>query len=85
MMGEEYDEINEENRDGVAELCNQIYGNTKAVLAKQGHTFAMTLPSIVTGKNHVVTHAVSVSQVLAVYFKTEHGSFAVECVLTENS
>lgn len=82
MMGEEYSEINEENRDGVAELCNQIFGNAKAVLATQGFKLDMTLPSIITGNNHVVSHAVQVSQVLAVYFKTDVGSFVIECVLT---
>lgn len=83
MMGEEYTQIDDENRDGVAELCNQIFGNAKGALVNQGYELDMTIPKIVCGEDHIVEHEVDVNQVLAVYFKTEFGSFVVECVLTE--
>lgn len=83
MMGEEYTQIDDENRDGVAELCNQIFGNAKGALVNQGYELDMTIPKIVCGEEHIVEHEVDVNQVLAVYFKTEFGSFVVECVLTE--
>jgi chemotaxis protein CheX len=81
MLGEEYTEIDDENQDGVAELCNQIFGNAKAVLARMGHKLDMTLPTVITGKGHTVKHAASNGTVLGVYFKTPFGLFVIECLV----
>lgn len=83
MLGEECTEINNENKDGVAELCNQIFGNAKALLNKQGYFLDMTIPSVITGQNHEVNHAVKNANVFGVYFKTQFGTFVVECVVVE--
>jgi chemotaxis protein CheX len=85
MMGEEFTEINAENRDGVGEICNQICGNARALLTKLGYKLEMTQPTIITGENHQVSHTALSSQVLAVFFRTEYGSFVVECVISRRS
>lgn len=81
MLGEEFTEINDENSDGVGELCNQIFGNAKAALNKQDIFLDMTIPSVIRGAGHHVRHAVPNASVLGVYFKTEYGTFVVECVV----
>jgi len=85
MLGEEFTEINDDNKDGVGELCNQIFANAKAVLNKMDIFLDMTLPSVITGRDHNVNHAVSGASVLGVYFKTEFGTFVVECVVVEKT
>lgn len=80
MLGEEVTEIDEDNQDGVAELCNQIFGNAKAVLNKQNIFLDMTIPTVVCGHNHTVSHATSGS-VVGVYFNTEFGTFVIECIV----
>lgn len=85
MLGEEYTEINDENADGVGELCNQIFGNAKAALNKQDIFLDMTIPSVIRGAGHQVQHSVSNASVLGVFFKTEYGIFVIECVVVDRT
>lgn len=80
MLCEEVTEINDENKDGIAELCNQIFGNAKASLNKLGYYLDMTIPTVVAGANHSITHAANGS-VVGVYFNTEFGTFVIECIV----
>jgi chemotaxis protein CheX len=80
MLGEEYTEINEENKDGVAELCNQIYGNGRISLNEKGFGLGSAIPTVIYGENHKISHAAQ-GPILASYFKTEYGRFVIECVL----
>lgn len=80
MLGEEYTEIDEENKDGVAEICNQIFGNAKAKLNQQNIFLDMTIPTVISGNNHTINHNVKDAKILGVYFKTEYGTFVIECV-----
>lgn len=79
MLGEEMTEINDENEDGVAELCNQIFGNAKAALNGLGHHLDMTIPTVISGPGHKVKHAANGS-IIGVYFNTEFGTFVIECI-----
>jgi len=80
MLEEEYTEINDENKDGIAELCNQIYGNTKPVLNQQGYELQPSFPTVIFGEKLNITHIVN-GKVLAVYFNTPLGDFSIECIL----
>lgn len=83
MLGEEYSEINEENRDGIAEMCNQIYGNARVPLNEEGFGLGSAIPKVVEGLGHKVKH-MAMGTVLAVYFKTEFGTFTIECIIKAN-
>ena len=83
MLGEEYTEINEENKDGVAEICNQIFGNAKAKLNQHGVFLDMTIPTIISGSKHTINHNVKDAKILGVYFKTDFGTFVIECVVVD--
>ncbi len=82
MLGEEYTEINDENKDGVAEICNQIYGNAKATLSSMGYSLDLTTPKIIMGGSEELNHLVK-GTVLAVYFNTDFGKFVVEAIIQE--
>lgn len=79
MLGEDVTEINDENQDGVAELCNQIFGNAKASLNDLGYHLDMTTPKVLHGQDHKVQHAAKGS-VVGVYFNTDFGTFVIECI-----
>lgn len=80
MLGEEYTEINDENKDGVAELCNQIYGNGRIALNDIGFGLGSAIPTVIYGPGHKICHAAQ-GPILASYFKTDYGRFVIECVL----
>jgi chemotaxis protein CheX len=81
MLDEEITDIDDDNKDGVAEFCNQVYGNARITLNKMGYELGPAFPTVVYGENHKVSHVVD-GNVLAVYFKTEYGDFVIECVVT---
>ena len=75
-------EINDENKDLIIEFCSSVYNHAKAKLNKSGHQLGPTFPTVVYGGNHKITHTFK-NDVLVVYFKTEHGDFMVECVVSD--
>ena len=79
MLGENYQMINSENRDAAAELCNQIFGGAKATLNAKGHTIQPAIPTIITGKDHRITHTAQ-GPVVVIEFSTQYGSFTIEAV-----
>ena len=78
MLYSEFTEINEENRDGVAELCNQIFGNAKAFFNDKHNTsIRMSTPSITIGDSHKVVSVLKAPRII-VKFSTDSGEFFVE-------
>lgn len=85
MFFEEQSEINDENQDGVAELCNQIFGNAKAEFNdKHGMDIKPGTPTIVIGKEHKIASS-EVGVRLSVEFNSDYGSFYIEIVLKKTS
>jgi chemotaxis protein CheX len=56
MVGEEADGLGEEVRDAVGEVVNMIAGGAKSMLAEQGYSFRIAIPSIVVGPHHTIDH-----------------------------
>ena len=78
LLYTEFDEINDENRDGVAELCNQIFGNAKAFFNDKLKTqIRMSTPSITVGENHSISSVLKAPRIV-VKFSTDCGHFFVE-------
>ncbi|HNR52491.1 MAG TPA: chemotaxis protein CheX [Deltaproteobacteria bacterium] len=77
MFGEELTEINEDVKDAVGEILNIVSGNGRQRLAAMGRMMSGAIPSVITGKNHVITHMTS-HPVIAVPFHTENGDFTFE-------
>ena len=82
MLDEEVTDIDDDNKDGVAEFCNQVYGNARITLNKMGYGLGHLLFQLLcTEKIIKVSHVVD-GNILAVYFKTKFGDFVIECVVT---
>lgn len=81
MLYEEQKMITHENQDAAAEICNQVFGKTKAVMNDQLNLdIAKAIPAIIVGDGHTIKHQV-IGPCLAVKFKTTRGSFTIEVVL----
>ncbi|OFZ17501.1 MAG: hypothetical protein A2X86_03315 [Bdellovibrionales bacterium GWA2_49_15] len=82
MLGENYTEINEENSSCIGELCNQIFGLAKTQLNEMGHKLVHTLPTIITGREHKISHFVK-GDTIVIEFATKIGDFFIETVFTD--
>ncbi len=83
MFGEPITEINDEVRDAVGEITNMISGDARRMLQAEGVTIEAAIPSIITGKNHTITHMAK-GPIIAIPFETEKGKFFIEFTLEEN-
>lgn len=77
MLGENYTEINAENRDAASEILNIIYGAARPNINKLGHDFAPAIPSVATGGELSFSHSPG-STVLVLPCKSDVGEFEVE-------
>lgn len=76
MLMEEYTEVNEENKDGVAELCNQIFGNAKNEFSgNAANGLKMQSPKIFTD---VKNQEHNLGPRICIRFSSEKGDFFIE-------
>ena len=52
----EFPAVDEDVRQGTAELANMIYGRLKVRLNGRGYDLQMSLPSVITGPGHLIYH-----------------------------
>lgn len=77
MFGETIKELNKEVEDAVGEITNMISGDARRELAEQGMALQGAIPTVVSGKNHKVTHMAK-GPSIAIPFSTKAGHFVVE-------
>ncbi len=77
MLGDELTEIDHTVIDMVGEITNMVTGGAKSLLSEKGYRFDMAIPSVISGKNHVIHHKSKVPVIL-VPFHTDAGDFFVE-------
>ncbi|MFH2093042.1 MAG: chemotaxis protein CheX [Pseudomonadota bacterium] len=77
MFGETMSELNSEIADAVGELTNMISGQARRELEEMGKVFKAAIPSVVTGRNHSITHY-SNGPKIAIPFTTDSGKFTIE-------
>lgn len=82
MFGEEIEEINDDVKDAVGEILNIVSGHGRQKLENMGKTLKGAIPTVITGKNHMITHMTS-HPIIAVPFSTENGDFTFEVCLEE--
>ncbi|HEY8278455.1 MAG TPA: chemotaxis protein CheX [Bdellovibrionota bacterium] len=80
MLGENYASLCDEINDAAAELCNQIFGQTKKKLNGDGYEIKSAIPSVESKPGHRVTHPVT-GPCVAVQFRTELGAFVIEAAM----
>ena len=77
ILMEKISRLDETVVDMVGELTNVISGGAKRILSEKGYTFDMAIPTMVVGKNHVITHKTT-GPIIVVPFQTVTGKFFVE-------
>jgi len=77
MFGETITELNNEIADAVGELTNMISGQARRELEEVGKVFKAAIPSVITGRNHSITHYTDGPKI-AIPFSTENGDFTIE-------
>lgn len=84
FIGEEVTKVDEQVIDAVGELANMVAGGAKRVLADQGYDLTISIPSVIVGKNHVITRP-STIPCIEVPFEIDAGAFSVELCLKSES
>jgi chemotaxis protein CheX len=56
MLGERPETLNEEITDMVGEITNMVTGGAKNILGDKGFDFNMATPTVVSGKDHSISH-----------------------------
>ena len=80
MLGQSFDSINGDVIDAVGELTNMIAGRAKSSM--QHLAMTLSLPTVVTGKNHVISFG-SALQTILIPYSCEWGNFTLQVGLVE--
>ena len=80
MLGDDIQDLMQDTQDAVGEVANMISGQARANLAAKGLTLQGATPTVIIGKNHIVSHTTT-SPVMAIPFVTPAGEFTVEFCL----
>ncbi len=83
MLGEQpAEELNNDVCDGVGEIINMIAGQAKAMLVKTRYHFKISIPSVVKGLGHEISHKKGTPNIV-VLFESEGGQeFALQVCLS---
>jgi len=77
MFGEQMEELDSEIIDAVGELTNMISGQARKKLEAEGKVFKAAIPSVITGKNHSITHYTKGPRIAIPFFVGE-SNFTIE-------
>lgn len=80
MLGMDVDELNEDVNDALGEIANMIGGSFKHHLSRDGHEIKLSTPSVVTGKEYVISSGSS-ADTLSLMFDAEEEWFMVSVVI----
>lgn len=74
MLGETYTQLVPDIVDGAGELTNMIFGQAKLVLNQKDYGVQMAIPSVVTGRDHMIS-GITKGAILQVPFESVAGNF----------
>jgi chemotaxis protein CheX len=77
MIGQTFEMIDDIVADAVGEITNMVTGGAKKLLSEKGYKFKMATPSVIVGKDHVITHKTN-GPIVLVPFETIAGNLFVE-------
>lgn len=81
MLGDDIEDIVQDSRDAVGEICNMISGQARAALIAMDIKLQGSTPSVIVGNKHTISHAAGVP-VVAIPFVTDSGNFTFEFCLS---
>ena len=77
MLGEKFDDLNDDISDMVGEIVNMISGDARRELVHQGMIFTAGIPNMMKGDNHEIVHIVN-ERIVVIPFETDNGCFFIE-------
>ncbi len=77
MMNEPTTELSDGVQDMVGELANIVVGGAKTEFQEMGITYQISIPMVVTGKNHLIKHKFE-SPIIAIPFQWKDIPFSLE-------
>ncbi|MFC1513652.1 chemotaxis protein CheX [candidate division KSB1 bacterium] len=77
MMGMPVEKLNDEVEDIVGELTNIVVGGAKKDFSEIGFPFHLSIPMVVSGKNHVIKHKHD-NPIVVIPYSIENGKFFLE-------
>jgi len=80
----EFESVNEEVLDAVAELTNMIIGNFKSVVEEKLGPMGLSIPTVIFGRNFT-TRTVSSNEWIVVPFRCGEDRFSVHVCLSPNN
>lgn len=81
MLGEPpADDLNSDVCDGVGEIINMISGQAKAMLVKTKYHFTISIPSVISGQGHEISHKKGTPNIV-VLFEADGMDFALQVCL----
>lgn len=83
MTGEQLPNDASEMADVVGELANMVAGGAKGSLAEQGMSYRISVPTVVTGKEHFVSYKTD-GPCLVVPFKVDDETFWVQISMRDS-
>lgn len=83
LESEAADSVDEDTLDAVAELTNMVIGNVKHLLADEFGDMAISIPTVVYGRNFRFKKLSGVTQG-CVYFRFEDSYFEIKVALAQN-
>jgi len=80
MIGMDITELNEDVNDALGEIANMIAGSFKHHLSKDGHEVRLSTPSVVSGKEYVISSG-SLANTLTLLFDSNDEWFMISVVI----
>jgi len=80
MIGMDVSELNEDVNDALGEIANMIAGSFKHHLSKDGHEVRLSTPSVVTGKEYVISSG-TLANTLTLLFDSNEEWFMISIVV----
>lgn len=80
FLGEKKTHMSKDVVDAVGEFVNMIAGSSKRVFAEQGMKYNIGIPSVITGKNHIINRPSNVV-CIGVTFHVNEQTFVIEVAL----
>ncbi len=82
VTGETTSRLSREVQDLIGELTNIVAGGAKTIFSEEDLSFHISIPSVVVGKDHLISHKVDIP-VVVIPFVMEDMSFSVEVSMKE--
>mgnify|MGYP001809852956 CR=1 FL=1 len=68
--------------DGVGEIVNMVAGHAKSALAKTKYHFQISIPTVVSGEKHELTHKSGTPNIVVLFETNNKEQFALQVALT---